>query len=156
MDVELEEVEERVVDEVDRAVDFFLDAEKELEGPPGFVARREGDVGELAGGVGDVFACVAVQPQMSEWILGLAWILLLTSSDSNKRQVWVARLCSLLAPAVLALLWRRRVRCRRRGAGETAAQDDQASWAMLRRYVQQETTEKHAFKVRAGHVPEVW
>ena len=61
MDVEFEQVEERVVDEVDRAVDLFLHAEEELEGSTGFVAGREGDVGELAGdGVGDVFASIAV------------------------------------------------------------------------------------------------
>jgi hypothetical protein len=60
VDVELELVEECVVDFGDGAVDLLLDAEKELQRSAGFVARGEGDVGELVGGgVGDVFACVA-------------------------------------------------------------------------------------------------
>lgn len=58
VDVELEQVEERVVDEVDRAVDLLLHAEEELQRPAGLVACREGDVGELACGVGDVLARV--------------------------------------------------------------------------------------------------
>ena len=65
VDVEFEEVEERVVDEVDGAVDFLLDAEEEFEGPARFVAGWEGDVGELAGCIVDVFAGVAVGLQMS-------------------------------------------------------------------------------------------
>ena len=57
MDVEFELVEEGVVDFGDGAVDVFLDAEEEFEGAPGFVAGREGDVGEFVRyGVGDVFA----------------------------------------------------------------------------------------------------
>ena len=44
MDVELEEMEERVVDEIDGAVDLLLYAEEQLEGSAGFVAGREGDV----------------------------------------------------------------------------------------------------------------
>lgn len=59
MDVEFEQVEEGVVDEVDGAVDVLFDAEEELERAPGFVAGWEGDVGQLACSVGDVFACVA-------------------------------------------------------------------------------------------------
>lgn len=60
MDVEFEEVEEGIVDEVDGAVYVLFDAEEEFEWAAGFVAGGEGDVGELAGGVLDVFACVAV------------------------------------------------------------------------------------------------
>ena len=59
MDVELEEMEEGIVYEIDRAVDVLLDAEEEFEGSPRFVAGGEGDVGELAGGVCDVFARVS-------------------------------------------------------------------------------------------------
>lgn len=59
VDVELEEVEEGVVDKVEGAVNFLLNAEKQLEGPAGFVAGREWNVRELARGVGYVLACVA-------------------------------------------------------------------------------------------------
>lgn len=58
MNVELEEVEEGIVYEVDRAVDVLLDAEEEFEGSSRFVTCWEGDVGELAQGVGDVLAGV--------------------------------------------------------------------------------------------------
>lgn len=60
VDVELEQVEEGVVDEVQGAVDVLFHAEEEFEGAAGFVAGEGGDVGELARGVGDVFARVAV------------------------------------------------------------------------------------------------
>lgn len=56
VDVELEQMEERVVDKVDRAVDLLFHAEEELERTAGFVARWEGDVGQLACSVGDVLA----------------------------------------------------------------------------------------------------
>lgn len=59
VDVEFEEVEEFVGYEVDGAVDFALDAEEELEGAAGFIAYGEGDVLELARGIGDVLACLA-------------------------------------------------------------------------------------------------
>jgi hypothetical protein len=45
VDVELEEVEEGIVDEVDRAVDVLFYAEDELEWSAGFVASECGDVG---------------------------------------------------------------------------------------------------------------
>jgi hypothetical protein len=51
-------VEERVVDEVDCAVDVLFYAEEELERAAGFVAGREWNVGELACSVGDVLAGV--------------------------------------------------------------------------------------------------
>lgn len=60
MYVELEEVEEGIVDEVDRAVDVFLGAEDELERSTRFVACWKWDVGELARGVGDVLTSVTV------------------------------------------------------------------------------------------------
>ena len=44
MDVELEKVEERVIDEVDSAVNIFFYAEHEFEWSSGFVAGWEGDV----------------------------------------------------------------------------------------------------------------
>lgn len=66
VDVEFEEVEEGVVDEVDCAVDFLFDAEVELERAAGLVACECWDVGELAGFVGDVFACVTVFHAMCE------------------------------------------------------------------------------------------
>lgn len=60
VDVEFQQVEEAVGDEFDGAVYLALDAEEEFEGAPGFVARREGDVLELAVDVGDVLACLSV------------------------------------------------------------------------------------------------
>ena len=44
VDVEFQQVEERVVDEVDRAVDLLLYAEEELQRAAGFIASREWDV----------------------------------------------------------------------------------------------------------------
>jgi hypothetical protein len=44
VDVELQQVEERVVDKVDRAVDVLFHAEEELERAAGFIASREWDV----------------------------------------------------------------------------------------------------------------
>lgn len=62
MDVEFEEVEKRIVDEVNCAVDVFFYSEDEFEWSAGFVACESGDVGELACRfVGDVFACVSVK-----------------------------------------------------------------------------------------------
>jgi hypothetical protein len=58
VDVELQQVEERVVDKVDCAVDVLLYAEEKLERAAGFVAGREWNVGKLACSVGDVFASV--------------------------------------------------------------------------------------------------
>jgi hypothetical protein len=58
VDVELQQVEERVVDKVDCAVDVLLYAEEKLERSAGFVAGREWNVGKLACSVGDVFASV--------------------------------------------------------------------------------------------------
>lgn len=52
MDIEFEEVEELIGYEVDGAIEVALDAEVEFEGPPGFIARGEGDILELARGVG--------------------------------------------------------------------------------------------------------
>ena len=61
MYVELQQMEERVVYEVNRAVDVLLDAEEEFEWSAGFVACWERDVGELACcGVCYVFASIAV------------------------------------------------------------------------------------------------
>lgn len=54
-------MEERIVNEVDGAVQICLDAEEELQWATGFVARWEGDVRELALGVGDVFAGLTVE-----------------------------------------------------------------------------------------------
>ena len=59
MDVEFQEVEEGVGHEVDSAIDLLLHAEEELQGPPRFVARREGDVLQLPVRVGDVLASLA-------------------------------------------------------------------------------------------------
>jgi hypothetical protein len=56
VDVELQQVEERVVDKVDRAVDVLLYAEKKLERAACFVAGWEWNVGELACSVGNVLA----------------------------------------------------------------------------------------------------
>ena len=53
-------MEEWVVYKVDGAIDVLLHAEKELERPAGLVASREGNVGELALGVGDVLASVSI------------------------------------------------------------------------------------------------
>ena len=61
-------MEEWVIDEVDGAVDVLFDAEEELEGASGLVAGVEGDVGELSGFVGDVFACVAATGQYSNFM----------------------------------------------------------------------------------------
>lgn len=51
VDIELEQVKERVVDEVNRAVDVLLDTKYELKGAAGFVASRKGNIRELAGGI---------------------------------------------------------------------------------------------------------
>jgi len=59
VNVELEEMEEWIVDEVKGAVDIFLNPEEEFEGSTGLVAGKEGNVGQLALGVCDVFAGVA-------------------------------------------------------------------------------------------------
>lgn len=56
MDVELEEMEERVVDGVDGAVELGLDAVTEFEGLPGLFAGGEGNVLEVVLGVLDVFS----------------------------------------------------------------------------------------------------
>jgi hypothetical protein len=45
VDVEFQQVEERVVDEVDRAVDVLFYAEEELERAAGLIASRERDIG---------------------------------------------------------------------------------------------------------------
>ena len=58
MDVKLQQVEERVVDEVDCAVDVLFYAKEELERAACFVAGWEWNVGKLACSVGDVFASV--------------------------------------------------------------------------------------------------
>lgn len=50
MDIELEEMEEGVVDEIDRTADVFLDAEEKFEGSSCFVTSRKGNVLELARG----------------------------------------------------------------------------------------------------------
>lgn len=55
MDVEFEEVEEFVGHEGDGAVEVVLCAEVQLERALGFVACREGDVLQGAGGVGDLW-----------------------------------------------------------------------------------------------------
>jgi hypothetical protein len=70
VDVELEQVEERVVDEVDCAVDVLFYTEEKLERAACFVAGREGNVGELACSVGDVFAGVTDEllVEMVQWI----------------------------------------------------------------------------------------
>lgn len=44
VDVEFQQVEERIVDEVDRAVNLLFYAEEELQRAAGFVASREWDV----------------------------------------------------------------------------------------------------------------
>lgn len=56
VDVELEEVEERVADEGDGAVDLALGAVVELKRAAGFVADGEGDPLDLVLFVFDVFA----------------------------------------------------------------------------------------------------
>lgn len=58
VDVEFQQVEERVVDEVDCAVDLLLYAKEELQRAAGFIASRERDVRKLACSVGDMFASV--------------------------------------------------------------------------------------------------
>jgi hypothetical protein len=45
VNVEFQQVEERVVDEVDRAVDVLLYAKEELEGAAGLIASREWNIG---------------------------------------------------------------------------------------------------------------
>jgi hypothetical protein len=60
VDVELEEVVERVIDGVDGAVELGLDAVAEFEGQPGLFARGEGDVLEVMLGVLNVFACFSI------------------------------------------------------------------------------------------------
>jgi hypothetical protein len=60
VDVELEQVEEGVVDEGDRAVELALDAIVELERVASFVADREGDPLELMVGELDMFARLSV------------------------------------------------------------------------------------------------
>jgi len=50
VDIELEEMEEGVVNEIDRTADVFLDAKEKLEGSASLVTSREGNVLELAGG----------------------------------------------------------------------------------------------------------
>jgi hypothetical protein len=59
VDVEFQQVEERVVDEVDRAVDVFLYAKEEFQRAAGFIAGREWDIRQLACSVGNMFAGVA-------------------------------------------------------------------------------------------------
>lgn len=63
MDVELEQVEERIIDKVDGAVDILFDAEVELERAAGLVACESRDVGELSRFIGNVFAGVTVCPK---------------------------------------------------------------------------------------------
>lgn len=58
VDVELQQVEERVIDKVDRAIDVLFYAKEELERTASFVAGRERNVGKLACSVGNVFASV--------------------------------------------------------------------------------------------------
>jgi len=58
VDVELQQVEERVVDKVDCAVDVLFYTKEKLERTACFVAGREWNVGKLACSVGDVFAGV--------------------------------------------------------------------------------------------------
>jgi hypothetical protein len=60
VDVELEEVEERVVDGVDSAVELSLNAVAEFKGQPGLFAGGEGDVLEVMLGVLNVFACFSI------------------------------------------------------------------------------------------------
>lgn len=96
VDVEFEQVEERVVDEVEGAVDFLFDAEEEFERAAGFVAGEEGDVGELTLGVGYVFACVAVPllaRRLDHWMYGSRHASF--CSDSSRGSC--RRLCSLHA-----------------------------------------------------------
>lgn len=59
VDVEFQQMEERVVDKVNRAVDILFYAKEELERAAGFIAGRERDIGQLASSVGNVFAGVA-------------------------------------------------------------------------------------------------
>jgi hypothetical protein len=81
VDVELQQVEEGVGHEVDGAVDLLLDPEEELQRPPRFVARREGDVLQLPVRVGDVLACLAGE--------GVSW----ASLDGGKeRERYIVRL----------------------------------------------------------------
>lgn len=56
VDVELEQVEERVADEVDGAVDFTFGTVVEFEGSAGFVADGKGDPLDLMFLVFDMFA----------------------------------------------------------------------------------------------------
>jgi len=50
VDIELEEMEEGVVDEIDRTTDVLLDAKKKLQGPSSLVTSREWNVLELTRG----------------------------------------------------------------------------------------------------------
>lgn len=59
VNVELQQMKERVIDEIDCAVDVLFHAKEELERAAGFIASREGDVRQLTCSVGDVFAGVA-------------------------------------------------------------------------------------------------
>ena len=70
MDVELEEVEERVGYKVNGAVDVALDAEGEFEGTACFITGWEGDVLELAAGIDNVFTCVycSIETRYWDWL----------------------------------------------------------------------------------------
>ena len=83
VDVEFQQVEERVVDEVDCAVDVLLYAEEKLERSACFVAGREWNVGKLACSVGNMFAGV-------------------TDGLSAKRLIYSAQHCNVHGPVQAA------------------------------------------------------
>lgn len=60
MDVELQQVEERVIYEVECTIDVLLDAEQELERSTGLIACCEWNVLKCAGSVCYMFASVSV------------------------------------------------------------------------------------------------
>ena len=83
VDVKLQQVEERVVDEVDCAVDVLLYAEEKLERSACFVAGREWNIGKLACSVGNMFAGV-------------------TDGLSAKRLIYSAQHCNVHGPVQAA------------------------------------------------------
>ncbi|KAL7900605.1 hypothetical protein HDV63DRAFT_369164 [Trichoderma sp. SZMC 28014] len=92
VDVELEQVEEGVGDEGDRAVDLALNAVVELQRLAGLVAGREGDPLQLVVGQLDVLAGVAGSCWSQHLWLHLHFLLLpLTSCGSCIPRGWARR-----------------------------------------------------------------
>lgn len=91
VDVELEQVEEGVGDEGDRAVDLALDAVLELQRLAGLVAGREGDPLQLVVSQLDVFAGVTRVLESASGFIFHLLLLRLTSSGSCIPRGWARR-----------------------------------------------------------------